>query len=32
MPLSRSMKNDHAVFDAIPKLAMPRTPPRKNAL
>jgi hypothetical protein len=32
MPLSRSMKNDHAVFEAMPKLAMASTPPRKNAL
>ena len=32
MPLSRSRKNDHDVFDAMPKLAIPRTPARKNAL
>jgi hypothetical protein len=32
MPLSRSRKNDHDVFEAMPKLAIPRTPARKNAL
>jgi hypothetical protein len=32
MPLSRSMKNDHAVFEAIAKLAIASTPARKNAL
>jgi hypothetical protein len=26
------MKNDHELFDAIPKLAMPSTPARKKEL
>jgi hypothetical protein len=32
IPLSRSRKNDHEVFAAMPKLAIANTPPRKNAL
>jgi hypothetical protein len=32
MPLSRSRKNDHDVFAAMPKLAIDSTPARKKAL